>query len=121
MVIYDLVCKFGHEFEGWFQNSEELASQKDKEMLACPFCNTKSVTKKVTASKVSKKSNSTDKQHNIRQQNNSYLNSHSVSSELDFENNSKSDFQMSADQYSSYQNMLNKVHDYVENNFENVG
>ena len=120
MVIYDLVCKFGHEFEGWFQNSEELASQKDKEMLTCPFCNTKSVTKKITAPKVSKKSNSTDKQ-NIRSQNNSYLNSHSVSSELEFENNSTSDFQMSADQYSSYQNMLNKVHDYVENNFENVG
>jgi len=40
MVIYDLVCQSGHEFEGWFRNAEELVSQQESKILTCPFCNT---------------------------------------------------------------------------------
>ena len=58
MVIYDLVCQSGHEFEGWFKNADEFSSQQEAKILTCPFCGTGAVTKKLTAPKISKKSNS---------------------------------------------------------------
>ena len=120
MVIYDLVCEFGHEFEGWFRNSEELASQQEKKMLTCPCCGTEAVSKKMTASKVSKKSNSDTKLERQRS-NHSYLNNQHISSDFELPNRTDADMKMSKDQYIEYKKVLSKVHKYVENNFEDVG
>lgn len=101
MVIYDLICESGHEFEGWFKNPEELVSQQESKMLTCPFCGTGAVTKKVTASKITKKSNA-------------------VSSKVS-ESVAVSAGKSLVKGHAQLQAMLGKVHDYVDENFTDVG
>ena len=39
MIAYDLTCGNGHRFEGWFEDAKAYASQKKKNLIACPVCN----------------------------------------------------------------------------------
>ena len=39
MIAYDLQCRDGHAFEGWFEDEKAYKSQKRKGLLACPICN----------------------------------------------------------------------------------
>ncbi len=38
MIIYDLKCGDGHQFEGWFQDRAAFEEQKTKALIACPVC-----------------------------------------------------------------------------------
>ena len=38
MIVFDLHCKEGHRFEGWFASSKEFDSQKKRGLLSCPTC-----------------------------------------------------------------------------------
>ncbi len=38
MIIFDLSCMHEHRFEGWFQSAEEFASQRVRNLIACPTC-----------------------------------------------------------------------------------
>jgi len=38
MIIYDLVCPKGHQFEGWFPNLEEFNTQRKEGLVDCPVC-----------------------------------------------------------------------------------
>ena len=38
MVVYNLVCKKQHQFEGWFPNYEEFQKQAEKKLISCPTC-----------------------------------------------------------------------------------
>ncbi len=38
MIIYDLICGQGHQFEGWFENLEDLEQQLAQKLLVCPIC-----------------------------------------------------------------------------------
>ena len=38
MIIYDLKCRDGHTFEGWFKNREVFERQKAGGLIACPIC-----------------------------------------------------------------------------------
>jgi hypothetical protein len=38
LIIYDLRCKDGHKFEGWFQDREAFEEQKARALVACPVC-----------------------------------------------------------------------------------
>jgi hypothetical protein len=38
VIIYDLRCKDGHKFEGWFQDREAFEEQKARALVACPIC-----------------------------------------------------------------------------------
>ena len=38
MKVYDLHCKQGHRFEGWFASKEEFAQQKRRGLVSCPAC-----------------------------------------------------------------------------------
>jgi len=102
VVIYDLICDSGHEFEGWFKNSDELVSQQESKILICPFCGTEAVTKKVTAPKLTKKSNSTV----VVEQS-----SETVAAGIG----------SSSEQYGQLQKMLGQVHEFVDQNFVDVG
>jgi len=102
VVIYDLICDSGHEFEGWFKNSDEFLSQQESKILICPFCGTESVIKKVTAPKLTKKSNSTNAVENA---------SESVAASGG----------NPSEQYAQLQSMLGQVHDFVDKNFVDVG
>jgi hypothetical protein len=39
MIAYDLQCRQGHVFEGWFEDARSYKSQKRKGLLTCPVCN----------------------------------------------------------------------------------
>jgi hypothetical protein len=43
MLVYDLICSKGHAFEGWFDDLEDLESQKARGILTCPVCDDSAV------------------------------------------------------------------------------
>ena len=49
MIAYRLICKDGHEFEGWFADSTAYAAQAQAGDLVCPVCGDASVTKAIMA------------------------------------------------------------------------
>jgi len=107
MVIYDLICDSSHEFEGWFKNSQDLASQQKNAILRCPVCDSLVVNKKVAAPKLLRKSNA--RQENLLDVPGSPNDSLTNLNET------------SADAYKQVQGMLAKVHKFVDANFEDVG
>lgn len=38
MITYDLICKNGHNFEGWFDTCSDFNSQLEAGLLSCPVC-----------------------------------------------------------------------------------
>ena len=38
MIVFDLICREQHRFEGWFASGEDFASQKGQGLLECPVC-----------------------------------------------------------------------------------
>ncbi len=38
MIIYDLKCRDGHKFEGWFKDRSAFEKQREKALIACPVC-----------------------------------------------------------------------------------
>jgi len=38
MIVFDLHCKAGHRFEGWFASAGDFDSQQGRGLLACPTC-----------------------------------------------------------------------------------
>ena len=49
MIAYQLRCRNGHAFEGWFADSAAFDAQAADGKLACPTCNSKKVEKAVMA------------------------------------------------------------------------
>lgn len=45
MVVYDLICKKNHGFEGWFPSFEDFQKQAEKKLISCPTCGTTKVEK----------------------------------------------------------------------------
>ena len=38
MIVFDLHCKDGHRFEGWFGSAKDFEAQKKRGLLSCPSC-----------------------------------------------------------------------------------
>src|SRR6185369_5429719 len=38
MIVFDLLCRAGHRFEGWFNSAADFASQQERKLLSCPSC-----------------------------------------------------------------------------------
>ena len=58
MIVFDLECRGGgHRFEGWFNSSEDFASQQERGLLACPQCDSPDVVKAIMAPNVGRKGN----------------------------------------------------------------
>jgi hypothetical protein len=49
MIVFDLHCKDGHRFEGWFGSARDFASQKKRGLLACPTCGDGGIEKGLSA------------------------------------------------------------------------
>jgi len=49
MIVFDLHCKEGHTFEGWFGSAKEFASQKKRGLLSCPSCGDGSIERGLSA------------------------------------------------------------------------
>jgi hypothetical protein len=57
MIVYDLCCGDGHRFEGWFDSSDDYASQRGRGLVACPQCGSDAVGKAPMAPAVPRKGN----------------------------------------------------------------
>jgi hypothetical protein len=49
MIVFELKCLQGHQFEGWFDDGNAYEDQKAKGLLTCPVCNDADITKIPTA------------------------------------------------------------------------
>ena len=49
MIVFDLICRDQHRFEGWFASGEDFSAQRRHGMLSCPLCGSASVEKLPTA------------------------------------------------------------------------
>jgi hypothetical protein len=38
VIVFDLVCSQGHNFEGWFNNTGSFEEQIHRKLVACPVC-----------------------------------------------------------------------------------
>lgn len=47
MIVFDLECINGHRFEGWFEDKKDLENQMEQGILQCPVCETSSVVQKL--------------------------------------------------------------------------
>ena len=49
MILFDLSCENGHQFEAWFPSSSKYEEQIRKKQVNCPFCETHKVKKSLMA------------------------------------------------------------------------
>ena len=49
MIVYNLRCKNGHEFEGWFKDSAAFDTQSKAGRVSCPVCDARKVEKAIMA------------------------------------------------------------------------
>lgn len=49
VIVYNLRCVNGHEFEGWFRDSAAFDAQAEDNKLCCPSCNSRRVEKAIMA------------------------------------------------------------------------
>jgi len=49
VIVYNLRCKNGHEFEGWFRDSHAFDHQSEDGKLCCPTCNSRKIEKAIMA------------------------------------------------------------------------
>lgn len=54
MIHYALVCDDGHDFDGWFRDSQAFDDQCAQGQVACPFCASVNVTRGVMAPHVAR-------------------------------------------------------------------
>ncbi|MDH5258513.1 MAG: DUF1178 family protein [Gammaproteobacteria bacterium] len=92
MIIYDLECGAKHHFEGWFKNAEEFVEQQQTGMLICPLCGSEQVRKIPSASHIVKGG----AENVTRTQDTEIVEA-------------------------SKRQVLQLFHDYIDNNFDDVG
>jgi hypothetical protein len=54
MILYNLTCSAGHEFEAWFRNGDAYTEQSAKGAIACPECGGAEVRKAPMAPSIGK-------------------------------------------------------------------
>ena len=53
MILFDLICKNGHKFEGWFPSTIDYEKQNKKKLISCPICECNSIQKALMAPNIS--------------------------------------------------------------------
>lgn len=49
MKVFDLVCEFDHRFEGWFGSDQAFEEQDAGNLIECPMCGSRKVTRMPSA------------------------------------------------------------------------
>jgi hypothetical protein len=49
MIVYDLVCKHRHRFEGWFSSNEDFERQREAKLIRCPLCDDAAIARRPSA------------------------------------------------------------------------
>jgi hypothetical protein len=98
MVVYNLLCKKNHSFEGWFPSFDEYQKQADKKLISCPTCGSTKVEKVPHACAVHVKKEQPPAPAKITEKAPS-----------------------AAPTPAEFNEMLIRVHHYIKQNFEDVG
>jgi hypothetical protein len=98
MVIYNLLCKKNHSFEGWFPSFEDYQKQADQNLISCPICGTTKVEKVPHACAVHVKKEPPPQPAKAAQKT-----------------------PPAAPSPAEFKEMLIQVHHYIKQNFEDVG
>ncbi len=101
MVVYNLLCKKKHTFEGWFPSFEDFQKQAEKKLISCPTCGTTKVEKMPHACAVHVKKEQAPRRRQRPSQKLLLLRCRRTAEE--------------------FKEMLIRVHHYVKENFEDVG
>ncbi len=65
MIAYDIKCKDGHVFEGWFKNGGSFEEQKKKNMISCPLCGSAKVERVPSTFAIGKKAEEVKKENSV--------------------------------------------------------
>lgn len=57
MIRYDLICEHGHEFDGWFRDSEAFETQAKRGEISCSHCDSDVISKQLMTPGIPAKSN----------------------------------------------------------------
>ena len=57
MIVFDLHCDHGHQFEAWFRSSSDYDDQSARGLVMCPHCGSEQVSKAPMAPAVGAKGN----------------------------------------------------------------
>ncbi|HFC53439.1 MAG TPA: DUF1178 family protein [Gammaproteobacteria bacterium] len=68
MIVYDLLCNQGHDFEGWFDDARDYEKQLGSGILQCPVCGSAEVRKVPSASRLNLKRPDANQQEGRRRQ-----------------------------------------------------
>ena len=49
MIVFNLGCRLGHRFDGWFGSADDYESQQARDLLECPVCGDKAIVKHLSA------------------------------------------------------------------------
>ena len=49
MILFDLNCENGHQFEAWFPSNSKFEVQRKKKLISCPYCENTNVKKSLMA------------------------------------------------------------------------
>ena len=55
MKVLDLACPNGHVFEGWFASEDDYQSQRERQLIECPFCGSHELSKRLSAPRLNLK------------------------------------------------------------------
>ena len=95
MIVFDLECINGHVFEGWFDDRDDLNRQQEQGLLQCPVCDSFAVSPKLSAVAIRKSASPSP-----------------AGSGREMASQAHSD---------AMAELAEKMTDYVENTYENVG
>ena len=52
MIVFDLQCREGHRFEGWFASAKDFGAQKKRGLLSCPSCGSSAIDRALSAPRI---------------------------------------------------------------------
>jgi len=63
MIVYDLKCRKGHQFEAWFRDSAAFDTQAKAEKVQCPTCGDRKIGKALMAPNISSRKELSSDEH----------------------------------------------------------
>ncbi|AVP58546.1 DUF1178 family protein [Pulveribacter suum] len=61
MKVLDLLCAYGHSFEGWFGSEDDFQSQLARGLVQCPLCTSADIRKVLSAPRLNLRSASAER------------------------------------------------------------
>jgi hypothetical protein len=52
MIVYNLACEHRHPFEGWFASPIDFENQRDRGLVECPMCGSRTIERQLHAPRI---------------------------------------------------------------------